>query len=376
MNIAAFSDSKDNNLNLIRLICAWLVIFSHSYPLALGTGVPGDPLSRITNMTFGSLGVDIFFLISGFLIFRSAMLGNSLLSFTVARTLRIMPALIVVVLMTTFMLGPWLTRLPLADYLAHPQTWWYMQEVLWVMDGAVAYELPGVFKDNPYPGSVNGSLWTLPIEAWMYAAVAAFVWGSIVLYRLTDKEVLKAPLLLLTVLTILACYKVPATLLQELHPNMPKILYLSAVFLVGSCFYAFRRYIPLSLWLLIPMWLVHPLMTQVVVYKVYLVVAIAYTILYLAYVPAGPVRKFNQLGDYSYGLYIFAFPIQQTLAHFYTLNVLEMTVWSTLLTLVMAVISWHCIEAPAMKLKQPVLAFCRLGWLRERVSAKSSVPVG
>ncbi|MDO8654733.1 MAG: hypothetical protein Q7R66_21385, partial [Undibacterium sp.] len=73
---------------------------------------------------------------------------------------------------------------------------------------------------------------------------------------------------------------------------------------------------------------------------------------YLAYLPAGAIRKYNALGDYSYGVYIYAFPVQQALASIYPgIPVPAMLLGSATLTLTLATLSWHLIEKRALHLK-------------------------
>lgn len=85
---------------------------------------------------------------------------------------------------------------------------------------------------------------------------------------------------------------------------------------------------------------------------VYLCV-LPYIIFYLAYIPEGIIRSFNRLGDYSYGMYIYAFPVQQSIsALFPKVSVYSMIALSLLVTLTLAVLSWHLIEVRALKLKK------------------------
>ncbi len=79
---------------------------------------------------------------------------------------------------------------------------------------------------------------------------------------------------------------------------------------------------------------------------------LGYIVLYLAYIPTGFIRNFNKLGDYSYGVYIYAFPIQQSVAALIpNISVATMFMYSFSITLIFAICSWHFIEKPALKLK-------------------------
>jgi hypothetical protein len=160
---------RANNLNLLRFVAATLVVFSHSWPLA-GAGIH-DPLARLQrHFDFGGLAVTAFFAMSGFLIARSCDRSRSWRDFAFARALRVAPAYVVAVAYATFVLGPLLTTLPVADYLAARDTWSYVATTLTFF--GLVDRLPGVFAGNPYPFAVNGSLWTLAIEIFCYGALA------------------------------------------------------------------------------------------------------------------------------------------------------------------------------------------------------------
>ena len=112
----------------------------------------------------------MFFAISGYLVARSFDRSASLVRYVRARALRILPAYVVATLYAAFVIGPWATTLPVADYLADPRTWLYVRETLLFVG---VDRLPGVFADNPYPNAVNGSLWTLWLEVFVLRGARA-----------------------------------------------------------------------------------------------------------------------------------------------------------------------------------------------------------
>ena len=160
------SGSRDNVFDVLRLAAAMAVLLSHCYPL---TGRE-EPVARVVGETLGDLGVSVFFAISGFLVARSGAHSPGLRPFAAKRALRLLPALIVCVWLLALVLGPLLTTLSPGDYLTTPQTLIYplRSSVLITFAG----RLPGVFEHNPFIGAVDGSLWTLPLEACCYVMVA------------------------------------------------------------------------------------------------------------------------------------------------------------------------------------------------------------
>ncbi len=165
--------TKNNRFNLfdlLRLIAATLVIYSHSYPL-LGI-TPPDIVTRILPFTNGgTLGVWIFFIISGYLNTKSIK-NNNAFAFLINRSLRIFPGLVVALLFSIFVIGPLCTNLPMSDYFINHKTWQYIHQNLFLSPN---YILPGVFDGNRFKSVVNGSIWTLPTEALLYLTLPLIV---------------------------------------------------------------------------------------------------------------------------------------------------------------------------------------------------------
>src|SRR4051812_942949 len=152
-----------NSFDFVRFSAAILVIFSHTFYL--------DPISQSTagEVVMGRTAVIIFFITSGFLVTMSIDRSQSWAAFVKARFLRIYPALIVVVVLTVFVLGPLMTTLSLGSYFSSPDTYGYFRVLLLRQ---VTYPLPGVFGSSPRFGNeVNSSLWTLLYEVLAYALV-------------------------------------------------------------------------------------------------------------------------------------------------------------------------------------------------------------
>ena len=123
----AASDNRDNNrFDILRLLAAWLVLFSHCYPL--GGRAASEPMaSTLAIDTLGGVGVTIFFVLSGYLVTLSLERSPNVLEFARRRALRIYPALIAVCLLCVLVLGPWMTTWPKAAYWQQQLTWTYLQ---------------------------------------------------------------------------------------------------------------------------------------------------------------------------------------------------------------------------------------------------------
>lgn len=328
----------------MRLIAAYAVLFAHSYALARGT--PGtDPVSRVLRIWWGqglgTLAVVIFFVISGFLISASYLHRENLFAFAEARFLRIFPALLVCVLFCVFVVGAWVTTIPVLEYLKHPGTWSYVWHNITLFPG-VRFRLPGVFQDNPWPGGVNGSLWTLPIELYMYCMVMLIGALGILKHRASFNAL---ALILLVALFALKKGWVPAEGIPIKHTA------LVMAYLAGVFFYVNREFIPLNMAVLLLVIATLLLFHGTVLWLIVQVFGLTYIVLFIALHPGVKLPNMDRYGDFSYGIYIYAFPVQQLVIKYMTEDPLAVLLYSTLIVFPLAMLSWRFIEKPALELK-------------------------
>ena len=341
LRLGDLTGGRDNNILLLRFVAALAVILFHCY--ALTGRWTDEPLWKATpELNLGALGVKMFFVLSGFLVTQSWITRQRLDQFIVARVLRIYPALVAATLWT-IALAALSSYLPATAFFTHPQTGDYFWRTALAVDTREG--LPGAFAGNPFPHAVNGSLWTLPIELRLYLALAlAGVVGLVT----------RRALWLLAVVALIASMLVrPGWVLRVMPgPDVQIVVELTLLFMLGSLAYAWRDALPLSLVAaLVAIGLVAwnpggymraalfaPLLT--------------YVVLVAAYHPNLRWRLPNRAGDYSYGLYVYAFPIQQTIVQRAgNLEPLTLFAYAFPVTLVMAMLSWHALERPALGLK-------------------------
>lgn len=340
------TSNRDNNFNLIRFIAAVLVLFSHSFVIVTGNA-RFEPLRISLDTTWGTIAVDIFFITSGFLIAYSFFSRRKLLSFIWARVVRIYPALIVAMIFCTFIVGLNQTNLNISSYLTDSQTYFYFLKNSLLVFG-VEHQLPGVFTEVPYMTMVNTSIWTLPYELTMYGCLAIF--GTVLTRagKLISVEHYKYIFLIIAVIGI------STHIFNHFNNFMPvNLLRLFAMFFVGSAIYIHREIVIFShKWLFVLSVLMAISTLHKDVFFVIYSLTIPYFVFYFAYVPKGKILSFNKVGDYSYGIYIFGFPIQQLLiSNFPNLSISSLFVYSLVATLSLGILSWHLIEKRALKLK-------------------------
>lgn len=327
--------SRENAFDLLRLLAAFLVLAEHSWVLS----GHARPLPLQSGTELGSIGVGVFFLTSGYLICGSWLADPSVRRFGIRRALRIYPLYALVIVGSVLVLGPLLTTLSVRDYLSTASTWSYLQNL--VVLTPIQPDLPGVFETNPQQGSVNGSLWTIPIEVMCYVAVA--VLGAIGVLRSTK---------LLVVLAV-AAIGVSVAIDTGMYTSGPiPVMYgaePAAFFLLGMVARQTR-------W--VPSWTV--VTAAAAVWALLwgtplaslggLIMAGCATFALAFRLPAGlrhPTGRF----DLSYGIYLLAFPVQQCLVQLGLLNAVANLAVTVVLVAPLAAVSWKVVEAPFLAFK-------------------------
>lgn len=337
---------RDNNLNLIRMIAAIAVLISHAYPISMGPGTQ-EPMKSMTGYSLGSLAVALFFVISGYLIAESFNRAKSWQDFIVARVLRLWPALLLSLALVAFLMGPLVSTLGVTGYLTHPDIWSFMARNLTLF--SPQYSLPGVFETNPYT-DVEGSIWTLFYEVVCYGGV--FVAGLLGIL----KHRRWMSLVLLGVVLVWLGVEVAAPSLPAKVDNM---LALGLPFALGTGFWLWRDRVAVTIWGVLGLFILTVLTAKTPLYGLFLMLFLAYGTFWLAYVPDGWIRRYNRLGDYSYGVYIYAFPAQGLAVWLWgPMSPLENMVLALPLTLLPSILSWHLLEKPALAQRRRVV-----GWL-------------
>ncbi len=345
-----------NNFDFLRFVAATMVWYEHCFALYDHSG---DPLSLALGYeSFGGLGVAMFFIISGYFVTLSYLHHNRLGTYIKNRALRILPALIVAVLFSVFVLGPLVTSLSVRSYFSDTATWNYLKCMLIL---PVQYDLPGVFTHLASP-HVNGSLWTLQHELRCYVAVG--VLGVL--------GILRPRLMIIVFVTLWAAimYGVFANDLGHLPHiaifsrwswgKMQMSVELATLFASGAVLYGARDLIPLKFSGFIVALLVlaasygikvagySPILSRLV-----FDLAFPYIVIYLGFLRLPLLSHFGRFGDFSYGLYLYAFPLQNlTLFMFPHIGFHYFMGLSFAMSLAAGVLSWHLVEKPMLGYKR------------------------
>lgn len=299
--------------------------------------------------------MDAFFLTSGFLVTASLIRSQSAIEFICARILRIFPALWIMSLITIFLFGSILTNLPLFNYLFNASLWEYAAKSVTLLTG-LPRDLPGVFANNPFGNRVNGSLWTLPFEIQMYSILLA-TWILSSIAGSNRHSLFKIFIISFCTLSgiyiIFSYFQRGLNIRFELHENY-RFQSLFFMFFTGATFYVLRHRIILSrlfFWFFCIIFLIS--LRNKHLFLVTYIFTLSYLFFYIAFIPNYKIRIFNRFGDYSYGIYIYAFPVQQgTIYLTNNISPFLLDVISAPITLIFAAISWHFVEKTALNAKK------------------------
>lgn len=327
----------------VRLVAAIIVLLHHSRGLQY-PDVRDDPLLHFSAgfMDFGRFAVVIFFAISGFLVTPSLLRTGSVVNYAVHRSIRIFPGLIVNVALTIFVLGPILTTVPLRSYFSDPQTYLYAKNILTL----VVNYLPGVVGSDGNQVSVNGVLWTLHFEVLCYILL-----GMIGALGLLGRRNYVFLLWCLAYAIYLAIWMAPSFAAILPH-RFSTFISLFVYFGSGVLLYLFRSLIPFS-----PILACASIAVALVALPLgggpwVMPICLPYLMVFcgLSALPGKVPLKH----DLSYGVYLIHAPILLA----FSLTFPNMHIWWVgavvvfLITLVLAYLSWVCVEGPALSKKK------------------------
>jgi len=336
--LVVYERIKNNNFTLLRMLLAVMVLFGHSFPIVGGGSDPISIALLQPNEWVGSLAVHGFFFISGFLIVGS-FVKRGALHYIISRMLRLYPAIFLYSLVTICVIGSLYSSVSLAEYFTARPWYNFINAALWEWN----YNLPYVFEKNPIAGSTNGSLWTLPAELRCYILICVIGFFGALETRLRANIAL--------ILLLLACkysyFDIP-TFGGHAAYQLPLIY-----FITGAIFWINRNLIPMNWGLAGVCMLISLFIIKFGFLYPLLPACLGYLILVFVY--KLPSVNVDRIGDLSYGIYIYAWPVQQLVwrpAQDAYVNFLL----SLLLVVILAYSSWCLVEKPALDLRKVLVS--------------------
>jgi peptidoglycan/LPS O-acetylase OafA/YrhL len=324
-------DPRRNNFGLIRLAAALLVMETHSH------GLSGDDPDRYYASFHASfLGLPTFFFLSGLLVTQSLYKSTSWKNFCWKRLLRIYPAPCFAILVTAFIIGPLVTTDTLRDYFTSPILYRYLEGCSLIH---INFLLPGVFTHSALgTDSVNASLWTIALELKLYMGLL-IGW----LVKVPGKRIL----LLFGILALIIASRFikNGTTGRLLNPY-------SIQFLTGVLCYLYKdKLVSRGYWLLLlPLAFFLGNRLNIALYTAYLLIPAL--VIFTATHGVSLLRRITPKADLSYGIYVFAFPVQQLVANYlHPASPFILFVLSVIAVLPLAILSWFGVEKKALQLK-------------------------
>lgn len=323
-----------NNFDFIRIMAALAVLYSHHFALL------GRPEPSFLNInTLGGAAVSVFFSISGYLVVNSWYNDPHLVRFALKRVLRIWPGLIAVVLITAFFWGPMLSSLNLKEYFSQSSTFEYTGWI-WLQE---SYLLAGVYEDNHFKNVMNGSLWTIPLEVKCYLVLGILGFLGV----LKSKRIF---LLLIAFYLIIFLFKYN----PDFSGKNNFLLKLGAYFSIGIALSLTEKiWLKNKLILAFSSFAILFVLQKFNLYQTSGLFFIPVLVIVFGVSETPVISSFGKYGDPSYGIYLYAFPIQQ----YFIMNMLPEAdfylsmFYACVVTLIVAYVSWHVIEKNALKLK-------------------------
>lgn len=336
---------QKNNFDFLRLIFSVFIIIRHSYDL---TGAEQkDWIGQFSHQqaSIAMLCFNCFFVMGGYMVFLSLLRSRNVIDFYWKRIVRIFPALFVVLLLTA--LYAQFVYEGSVPYLHNPEVWSYLPNNLSLVN--LQYNIRGVFEHNPYPSAINGSLWSIPYE------IGFCVLLSVLFFCRKNIGVVRLVLFIAYTLLFTAAIQFSDTSIHFFigQFNGKYLLELGTHFTAGCLLASLNLEKPGTRKLLLGIG--GALFVIALWFPFYY--ALQYIFIPLILIPTGLastkyIRGLSKkIGDLSYGLYIYSFPVQQTLIYYFGLTYKQLIPASIAITFVLACFSWHVIEKRAMRLK-------------------------
>ncbi|MBQ7046100.1 MAG: acyltransferase [Clostridia bacterium] len=336
MRLSESTIKKSENLALMRFFASIFVILGHSYAIS-GSPLKYDFVYRGTGeiISLGGICVSLFFICSGYLITRSMGRVDKFLPYIKARLKRLVPPLAFVVVLTVIA-GIFLTTVSVKEYFTSSKTYVYLLNAVMLTN----QYLPGVFENNVFGPSVNGALWTLPVELACY--VACYIFYKTKLLN-PKRFYFTAPIVVLAL--VFEGY-IPSVFGDMVRP--------CAFFYVGMLYYVYRekivlnvKLLPVVILALVGAFFVKPLIIPA------LIVLWPYALFTIWFALPQCPKLLGKTGDISYGIYLWGFFVQQTLVFLWGGSMPQIINFclSAVISIVLGTVTFLITEKPLQKKK-------------------------
>lgn len=304
MKLSEKMNGISTNVNLLRFVAAVLVIFSHSFYVSASKE---DPFSIFCNgqTNFGGIAVGALFFLSGFYVTKSLYKKNDVKEYMGKRCVRIFPQLWIVVLLSVLILGPVLTNLPLKAYFSDGSTYLYL------LNGILlpVHNLPGVFEYNVYDATVNGPLWTMPVEFAAYCVIAVILVISKYIFK---NEKLQKVFHVICICVLFVAFVVLDVFVK--NDFLITVVRPLIIFFMGVLYCDYAEKIKLNIPVGMAMLAVIVTSCKLGFLNYALILCLPYVVVTLT-LGTKQLKIDSKLMNISYEMYLLGWPIQQTVVH-------------------------------------------------------------
>lgn len=341
MTVKEILNPPNNNITLIRLVLALMVIMGHTY--AINPVNPSvDLIGFIAPFEYtGSFAVKLFFFLSGLLIVNSLYLRQNSVHYWSHRIARIFPGLLFVLVLSTFVVGVVFTELDLQTYFSDKETYKYIVKNMQLKP---RYVLPGVFFNNPHQISVNGSLWSITWEFKCYII-------TYLVYLLSFKKYFRVVgTICFSLLGLQIIFFKHMGFYDSTYVGIyPLFYYVGAVIALNADLIKLDWKILSVSFVLLLMSYFFPNPYN----SIFFITFFCFLALWLSVTK--PVLKLQMKNDISYGVYLWGFVVQQSIHTLFPYwGSYKHMISSLIVSSIMGGVSWFLIEKPSMRLAKRI----------------------
>ena len=330
--LCRYENARSKNLNFFKFLAAIAVIVSHAYPLSKGEAYK-DFLLNISGQSLGlgGLAVSVFFVSSGFFVTKSINKDSNIKNYFIKRIKKIFPPLWIVLIFVIVICFLFFSDVRFSSYNLGKSLLYCLNFLL-----IPVHSLPGVFINNAYPKVINGALWTLPIEFFCYTILAVLMF-----FKLFTKKnyVLFSIFTLFSFIMVNFCPIQMITLLKD---------YLMPIFMFfwGSFYWIYRDKIVLSKNLFIGAFILFIISIVMNIGNIGLFLFFPYILLYASFNMNQVPAFLSNLGNYSYGIYLCGWPIQQMIVSLFggNMSIILNCVFAIPLSIICGVLIYYFVE--------------------------------
>lgn len=344
-------NSRNNSFTIMSIIMSIMIIIFHSYALFYNNGKTDFFSNLLGYENTGSIVVSIFFIISGFMIPTSLKNSKSLKQYFYKRIKKIIPPLFLCLLVSGLVIAPLVSKVNYLNYLFHPGNYFYyiFDNIFFIKN--TVFRIGNAFINNPYPAVINGSIWTLKHQFFMYILIVPIFY----LFLKDDKKyyyLIYLLMFIIVVLSYLGCLDVIYKFLDHrlgfigIFSEGKMLVRFTYYFMVGVFINKYIDKIPVN----IPCVLV-AILSIVLTHKSDVLPFICLICLPYLTIVLGTIKCPIKITDISYHIYIWAFPIQQLIIYlwFKQLNIYSYMLLSIFITVLISYISYYLTEYPFKK---------------------------